>query len=406
VRRIAGIDVGSETHVIAVVDENGGVLHKATAFGEDAAGYRRVRKLLGGREDLLVAMEATGVYWRNLFAALVADGFSVTLVNPLRTSRFAEEELARTKTDAIDALGIARFAAQKRPAPTQVPDEAIQDLREMVRLRLRILLDQGDCLRRLHRVLRMTFPEFTRCVRTLESELATALLSRYPSAQAFNTVRVKTLSRLCYDGHRHVGEDLAGALIKAAKVSVGRFHSEPYRLQIKYLCADIALSRVRIKDLEREIERKLEEHEVGKLLTTIDGIGTQTAARLLGELGDPARFRSSAALASYVGVIPRVRQSGKRTSSGGPRIPLGNALLRRALWMPTLTAIRLNPWLRAHYQRLLAAHKAPKEALVAVMRKLLTAVYSVAKNRRPFVPRLNAPALSPPPGGGAVNIFK
>jgi transposase len=63
VRRIAGIDVGSETHVIAVVDENGGVLHKATAFGEDAAGYRRVRELLGGREDLLVAMEATGVYW-------------------------------------------------------------------------------------------------------------------------------------------------------------------------------------------------------------------------------------------------------------------------------------------------------------------------------------------------------
>jgi hypothetical protein len=43
VRRIAGIDVGSETHVIAVVDENGGVLHRATVFGEGAAGYRRVR---------------------------------------------------------------------------------------------------------------------------------------------------------------------------------------------------------------------------------------------------------------------------------------------------------------------------------------------------------------------------
>jgi transposase len=111
VRRIAGIDVGSETHVIAVVDENSGVLHRATAFGEDAAGYRRVRELLGGREDLLVAMEATGVHWRNLFAALVADGGGVTLINPLRTNGFAEEELARTKTDAIDALGIARFAA-------------------------------------------------------------------------------------------------------------------------------------------------------------------------------------------------------------------------------------------------------------------------------------------------------
>jgi|HubBroStandDraft_4_1064222.scaffolds.fasta_scaffold1134464_2 hypothetical protein len=46
-RRIAGIDVGSEAHVIAVVDANGGELHRATAFGEDAVGYRRVRELLG-----------------------------------------------------------------------------------------------------------------------------------------------------------------------------------------------------------------------------------------------------------------------------------------------------------------------------------------------------------------------
>jgi hypothetical protein len=53
--------------------------------------------------------------------------------------------------------------------------------------------------------------------------------------------------------------------------------------------------------------------------------------------------------------------------------------------MPTLVAVRRNPWLRAHYERLLAAGKRPKVALVACMRKLLTAVYGVARNRRPFV---------------------
>jgi transposase len=62
--------------------------------------------------------------------------------------------------------------------------------------------------------------------------------------------------------------------------------------------------------------------------------------------------------------------------------------------MPTLTAVQKNPWLRAHYQRLIARGKPPKLALVACMRKLLTAVYSVAKNRRPFVPIL-APELAP-----------
>jgi transposase len=62
VRRFAGIDVGAEAHMIAVVDESGAVLSKSTAFGEDAAGYRRVRELLGEPGDVLVAMEATGVY--------------------------------------------------------------------------------------------------------------------------------------------------------------------------------------------------------------------------------------------------------------------------------------------------------------------------------------------------------
>jgi transposase len=63
--------------------------------------------------------------------------------------------------------------------------------------------------------------------------------------------------------------------------------------------------------------------------------------------------------------------------------------------MPTLTAVRRNPWLRAHYHRLLARGKLPKVALVACMRKLLLAVYSVAKNRRPFVAQLPIAETTP-----------
>jgi transposase len=55
--------------------------------------------------------------------------------------------------------------------------------------------------------------------------------------------------------------------------------------------------------------------------------------------------------------------------------------------MPTLSAVRCNTWLAAYYQRLRARGKLPKVALVAAMRKLVVAVYSVAKSRKPFVPR-------------------
>ena len=386
--RFAGIDIASETHVVGVVDETSTVLVKATPFTEDAAGYNKLCELVGPPADVLVAMEATGHYWKNLFADLAARGYAVALLNPLRTHRFAAEDLERTKTDAIDALGIARFAAQKRPPPTRLPGSTTEELRELIRLRARLMQDFGDRLRQLHRLVDLGFPEFTRYVNTLDSELASSILHDYPNAEAFRGVSIKRLAQLRYDGRHKVGPELAGQLIDAAQRSVGRHHSEPYRIQVRYTCEDLDTLRQRLRSLDRDIDGKLAEHEVGSLLTSIDGIGSQTAARLIATLGDPAQFRSGAALASYVGVIPGIKQSGKNRSTRAAITPLGNAQLRAALWMPTLTAVRRNPWLRAHYKALTARGKLPKVALVACMHKLLLAVYAVAKHRKPFVPRL------------------
>jgi transposase len=106
---------------------------------------------------VLLALEATGHYWRNLFVALLAKGYAVAVLNPLRTRRFAEEELQRTKTDAIDALGIARLAAQKRPPAAELPDSATEELRELARLRERLAEDFASRLRQLHRAVDLAF---------------------------------------------------------------------------------------------------------------------------------------------------------------------------------------------------------------------------------------------------------
>ena len=388
--RFVGVDVASETHMVAVMDETCDILVKPAVFGEDAEGYAKLMSLLGPPGDILIAMEATGHYWKNLFAALAAGGYSIALINPLRTRRFAQEDLERTKTDSIDAVGIARFAAQKRPAATRLPDSATEELRELVRHRDRLVQQFGDRVRQLHRLVDLGFPEFTRYIRSLDSELASAVLHDFPTAQAFQGVSVRRLARLCHDGRHRVGEELARSLIEAAKASVGHHHGFAYRLQVRHACEDLDVLRRRLRELERDIERFLMEHEVGSLLTTIDGIGVQTSARLIAELGDPALFRSAGALAAYVGPVPALKQSGKRQHTRAAITSIGNASLRAALWMPTLTAVRRNPWLRAHYQRLIARGKPHKLALVACMRKLLTAVYSVAKNRQPFVPILDS----------------
>ena len=124
----AGIDVASERHVLARLDAQGVPLGKPLPITEDREGHDALLRLLGP-PPVLVAMEATGHYWKNLYSVLVAAGHRVALLNPLKTRRFQDSALERTKTDAIDAAGIARFAFEKRPEATQLHDAAAEALR-------------------------------------------------------------------------------------------------------------------------------------------------------------------------------------------------------------------------------------------------------------------------------------
>lgn len=387
--RAVGIDIGSEKHVVAAVDGEGTALLKSTPFTEDKEGYDKLASLLGSAtDDTLVVMEATGHYWQNLFFWLSERGFVIALINPLRTRRFAEEELARAKTDSVDALQLARFGAEKRPLPTRLPDALTLELRELVKLRDRCVQEMGDKVRQLHRVVDLCFPELTRHIDDLGSQLATTVIARWPTAAQLAKQSPRKVAGVVYDGRRVMGEALATALIADAKKSVGRHTGPAYTTQARYLCEDIAVLRRRLKQLDKDMGDALGKHEVGTLLTSIDGVGETTAARLVAVLGNPADFHSAEALAAYAGLVPRVSHSGKRTPKHGALHPMGNAKLRAKLWMPILTAVRKNAWLKAFYDRLIANGKLPKVALTAAMRKLLAAVYSVAKNRKPFVPRL------------------
>jgi transposase len=384
--RFVGIDIAAETHVFAILGEDGAVLVRPTPFAEDAQGYAKLLQALAPWRPVLIVMEASGHYWKNLFAVLLAAGHDVVLLNPLRARRFQGEDLERTKTDAIDALGLARFGLQKRPGPTRLGDAASDELKELVRHRDRLKQDFDDRVRQLHRLVDLGFPEFTRYVRSLDSMLATSILADYPTAKALAEAAPHRLAKLRYDGRHKVGPELARQLIDAARRSVGQHHGPAYRIQVQDICQDLDLWRRRLKARDGDIERLLARHEVGRLLTTIDGIGPHSAARIIAEIGDPARFATPAALAAYVGVVPALKQSGKRRPGRAGLTPIGHARLRAALWMPVLTAVRRNPWLKAFYTRLIDRGKPPKLALVAALRKLLHAVHSVARHRRPFVP--------------------
>jgi len=308
-------------------------------------------------------------------------------VNPRRTHAFAKEDLARTKTDAVDALAIARFCRQKRPEATGLGDLALETLKELVRIRDRLVQDRGDRLRQLHRGVDLAFPEF-RDVVTLDSQMAWALLSRWPTAAAFQKARQASISVLKYDGVHCVGKDRAVRLRRAAKRTIGAHQGEVWALQIRMYVEDLELFTARIKKLDRDIETFLDDHDVGKLITTIPGLGPNSAARILAN-ADPTEFRNAKAFTAYFGITPFTRKSGTSKTSDRAHISkIGNGTLRQKLWMPTLTAVQNNPAVAPFYARLVERGNPKKVALIAAMRKLLTVVYAVAKQGRPFEVRI------------------
>lgn len=123
------------------------------------------------------------------------------------------------------------------------------------------------------------------------------------------------------------------------------------------------------------------------LLISIDGIGEQTAALLLAELGDPLHFESARAITAFAGLNPKLQDSG--THKGHVRISrTGSARLRAGLYMPAITSMTYNPAINALAKRLRARGKAGKQIVCAAMRKLLHIAYGVLKSGQPFDPQL------------------
>lgn len=122
------------------------------------------------------------------------------------------------------------------------------------------------------------------------------------------------------------------------------------------------------------------------LLTSIPGIGEQTAASILAEIGSISGFESARQLAAYSGLTPKERISGTSVRGKTRLSRVGNSRLRKALFMPALTATRCNPIVRDLWERLINRGKAKMVVVGAAMRKLLHLVFGVLKSGKPFDP--------------------
>ncbi len=145
----------------------------------------------------------------------------------------------------------------------------------------------------------------------------------------------------------------------------------------------IRLIDKQIDKLERLIDRLIDDTDewraLRKRLLTVPGVGHQLANTLIADLPELGSLNHKQ-VAALVGLAPFNRDSG--SMRGKRRIRGGRATVRTVLFMAAMTAVRFNPTLRAMYQRLLAAGKLKKVALIACMRKMIVILNAMVKNNR------------------------
>jgi transposase len=395
--RFVGIDVALREHRVAVLDRDGEAAGPSFTIAASKDGMATLLRTLAARDataaQTLIGLEASGHLWENLEAALVGAGYRVLVLNPLQTRRYRDVLRRKAKTDDIDAHVIAGLIRSGAAQASYVPDEHIQSLRELARLRARLMDDWQDYLRQLIAQLEVVLPEHRTALGDLRSARARGILAQFPTAQHLAQASPRAIRRAAEDaGTRGFTLDDAIAVRDAARQSLYSGKAAAARAQVvRTLVNQLDRLSTAIDEVDRAATALLPPSEPGTgpsdadLLQTIPGIGPHTAATLLGELGAPMRFTDAPALVAYVGFYPVITESGQRV--GTPRLSaVGSRIARRALYLAAVNAVRRSAEWRTIYLRKRAQGKSAKQALIVVAVKLLHTLYAMLKHRRPYNP--------------------
>jgi transposase len=400
--RFVGIDVALREHRIAVLDRDGEAVGPSFTVAATTDGVATLLRTLAARAapaaQTLIGLEASGHLWENLEAALIGAGYRVLVLNPLQTRRYRDVVRRKAKTADIDAHVIAGLLRSGAAQASYVPDEPIQSLRELARLRARLMADRQDYLRQLIAQLDVVLPEHRAVLGDLLTARARGILAQVPTAQHLAHANPRAIRRAAKEaGARGFSLDDATGVRGRARRSLYRGKAAAARAHVvRTLVSQLERLTSAMDEVDRAATTLLPPSEPGtgpsdaELRQTIPGIGPQTAATLLGAL---TRFTGARALVAYVGVSPVIHQSGDRAAT--PRLSrVGSRIARHALSLAAVNAVRRSGEWRTIYLRKKAQGKTAKHALVVVAVKLLHALYAMLKHRQPYNPSrlLVAPA--------------
>jgi len=315
-RRI-GLDVHREFAQIAVWED--GLVRQAGQVATTPEALRTLADSLLATDE--VAIEATCN--THAIVRLIAPRVArVVISNPMKTRAIAE---AKVKTDKVDAEVLAQLLAADYLPAVWMPDERTQALRRQVARRAHIVKQR------------------TRLKNQVQSILHRNLVPRPPVADLFG------IKGRCWLANQALPPD--EELTVEALLRQLDFHGQELRI------------------IDAELGRVALEREEVKRLMTIPGVDATVALSIVAAVGDFHRFPRPEQLVSYLGLNPRVRQSGGAPASHGRITKHGRAHARGMLVEAAWVAVKTPGPLRAFYERI-RSRRGMQIAVVATARKL------------------------------------
>ena len=371
VERVCGLDVHRDEVSACArtpsTKRSGARVSNQARFRTHGPGLAELVGWLRELEVPVVAMEATGVYWRPVFYALEDAGIDTTLVNAAHI-----KNVPGRKTDTADAAWICQLAEHGLLRASFIPPDGIRSFRELCRYRKSLIQERGRVIQRLEKICQDAAVKLTSVASVVLTKTGRSIIEALIAGER-DPARLADLAR----GRLRpkIGQ-LQDALVHRWKphhsvvAAAGLAHLDALDVQIAHVSAAIVTAR---EPYEWAI----------KLLCSIPGVEVRSAETIISEIGvDMSRFPTAAHLASWAGMCPGNNESAGKHGPGFTRP--GAPWLRQGLIEVAHAVARTHGNHLTERHRRIRARRGPKRAAVATGHAVLIAVWHILDRKVAF----------------------
>ena len=391
-----GADSHKSTHTLVFLDcfyTKLGELVVSSTPSEFEAFYQEALQFLQPHTEMVFAFEDISNYGRSLVRFLLNKGHTVKHTNAVLVANERKSYSPLHKSDSIDAECAGRVLINKfDDLPVASLDERYFILKVLVARRQSLAKGNRRLKGYLHSLLFEQYPSYFKFFGNLDAKSSLAFFYRYPSPHLLLASTVEELTELLKKSSQGLLGDERAELIFSLVQSEGVplcTYQKQRDFTVKSTVKQLKDSIDEKAKIEIELEKFLQCFETP--LTSMKGIDTITACRLIAEIGDITRFKNAAALARFAGVAPATYSSGSTSiqyaTNRGNRT-LSGIFYDLAMNLITLKGknkMTLNPFFYEYYHRKLAEGKTKKQALKTVQRRLINIIFGMMKYKDDYI---------------------